>query len=210
MRSAAKFCLVLAGFLLVVAFMFQALSLCSVLLLTEHPAEVFTEKSWLVPMWITSLVVLPVGYILCISLREKGTWLLLPLVLAGVGTVLSLIVALALKAGLPPRMNELGQEVGLTAWRLCYRHLSSVFAGGLTVLAAVLHLLACRQDRTRRDNEGYTPVYDLSGEPLFRNMDSTLGLDTYASQQEGAAPRKMKRSRKAALRKWQESQEEHR
>lgn len=206
MRSAAKFCLVLSGILLVISTCFQALALCSVVLIESTPAEVFTDNPWLVPMWAVALVLLPVGFFLCIGLREKKNWLILPLVVAAVGSLLALIVALALKDGLTPQINQLGNTQGLTPWKLCYRHLSSVAAGVLTVLAAVLHMAACRAEKLRQQEGAYKSIYNLDGSPLFKDKDSTIGLDGYADEN-GKPTRPMKRSQRHKLKKLQEKLE---
>ncbi len=200
MRSTAKFCLVLAGVLLVISTLFQLLSLLSVALFSDHPATVFTENAWLVPLWAVALGLLPVGFILCIVLREKGNWLILPLALSVAGGVMALIVALALKDGLPPQINELGNTQGLTTWKLCYRHLSSVAAGGLTAVAAMLHLFGCQADRRHREEEGYKPIYNLGGKAVFKDANSTIGLESFADEEDPTA-RPMKRSVRHALRK---------
>lgn len=192
MRTAAKWSLILGVILLVIATFFQALSIFSVLVIETQPADVFTGNSWLIPVWVVALVLLPLAALLCGLLQEKPRGLLLPLVLGVMGTVLTLIVALALKEGLPVRINDLGQEQGLTAWKLTYRHLSSVFAGALVVLSTVLHMAGCRQDRIRRENDEYKSVYNLDGAPLFKD-DSTLALEP--TEEISAKPaRKLKRS----------------
>ena len=192
MRTAAKWSLTMGVILLVIATIFQALSIFAVLVIESQPADVFTENSWLIPLWLVALVTLPVAAILCKVLQEKPQALLLPLVLGVAGTVLSLIVALALKEGLPVRVNDLGQMQGLTAWKLTYRHLSSVVAGVLVVLSSVLHMMGCREDRIRRENEAYKSVYNLGGTPLFKD-DSTLDLEPTEELPTKPA-RKLKRS----------------
>ena len=200
MRSFAKFCLVLAGILLVISTVFQLLALFSVTMVSDHPAAVFADNPWLVPVWAVALGLLPVGFILTIVLREKGNWLIIPLVLSLVGALLALIAALALKDGLSPQINGLGNTQGLTAWKLWYRHLSSVVSGGLSTVAAVLHLFACRSDRRRREEEGYKPIYNLGGKAVFKDANSTIGLETFADESDPTA-RPMKRSVRRALQK---------
>ena len=177
MRAVAKICMILAVVLIVVSTTFQGLALASVTIIEETPAEVFTENDWLIPLWIAALVLVPVGAVLTAVFKEKHSLLVIPLAVTAVGTVLSLIVALTLRDGLPVLMNSAGMEVGLTTWKLVYRHLSSVFAGGLVVASAVTHWIACYEERIRWENEGYKPVYDLSGDPLFKDLDSTLSLE---------------------------------
>ncbi len=196
MRSAAKLCLILTTLLLVVSTFFQVLALISTKMEENSP---LADTPWLVPVWIAALVMLPVSAILCSVLKEHPHWLQLPLLLAVAGGVLALIVALALKNAFPAQTNEIGMTQGLTAWRLCYRHLSSVAAGVLTAAAAALHMGGCREDRIRRENQEYRSVYDLSGDAVFKD-NSTLGLETYADEKEKPA-RRLKRSLRHAERK---------
>ena len=195
MRTVAKVCMILAVVLMVISTAFQGLALASVTIIEDTPAKVFTENDWLIPLWMVALVLVPAGAVLTAVFKEKGAWLTVPLVVTAVGTVLSLIVALTLKNGLPVSMNSIGDEVGLTTWKLLYRHLSSVFAGVLVLVSAAVHWLACREEHIRWENEGYKPVYDLSGAPMFKDSDSTLDLE-----QEDVIPVKSTRKLKRSLR----------
>jgi len=200
MRNVAKFCYILAILLLVIATALQGLALFSVV---SNDAPVAKENTWLVPCWGIALAGLPVAAVLCVALRKKKRWSLLPLLLAAVCTLLALLVALALRDAFPPQLNSVGETQGLTTWRLWYRHLSSVVAGGLIVLASALHLMATRQERIRQENSEYRAVYDLSGEPLFKDRaDSTIGLDEYAEEFGNKKDRRrLKRSLRTARRK---------
>ena len=105
-----------------------------------------------------------------------------------IGAALALVVALTLRDAFPVQAGSnvsIHNEQGLPDWKLIYRHLSSVFAGVLTAIAAGLNHTACRNQRIRRENEQYESVYDLGGDPLFADMDKP----------------KLKRSQKDALRK---------
>ena len=172
MRTVAKYCMIAAAWLLAIAVLFQSLSLVSILMFNrDHPATVFVENPWLVPVWFVSLATLVIAAILCRCLKYKGNWVLLPLILGAVGTALSFLVAITLQEGLPVQFNPYtGEEVGLDAWKLTYRHLTSVFAGLLTTVAAVLHLLENRDERIRREEKEYKSVFHLE--------ENTLGLES--------------------------------
>ena len=192
--------------LLVVAILFQGLALWAT---TIGAPDLIEKTPWLIPCWIASLVLLPVAAVLNRLLKNKENWPLLALAVAAVGAVLALMVALALKDALPTKVSSnvsIGYEQGLDSWKLIYRHLSSVFAGVLLMIAAAINHYASRADRIRRENDQYVSHYDLSGEPIFDDAgESTIGLDTYAEgAKKPSQPRKLKRSQKAAAKKAQE------
>lgn len=192
MGTLSKTCQWIASALLVIATAFQLLALLGGVL---SNAVIQKENPWLVTMWVAALVLLPVAAVLIHLLAECRAWPVLPLILAAIGTLLALLVALALQDAFPAQMNSIGDTQGLTPWRLAYRHYSSVVAGVLLIVAAVLHLVENRQVRIRRENDEYRSIYDLSGDVLFKD-DSTLGLDSFADQKE--VPRK---KRKRSLRR---------
>ena len=189
--------------LYVIALFFQSLAIWA---MTKGATDVLEETTWLLPCWIVSLALIPIAAVLNVILKKKENWPLLALVAAAAGTVLALMVALALKDALPVKAGNsvsIGYEQGLDTWKLIYRHLSSVFAGGLLMIAAAINHGVSRNDRIRLENEQYVDRYDLSGEPLFSDKgESTIGLDSYAeSITVGPKNRKMKRSQKATAKK---------
>lgn len=192
MRTLSNICQWIAGVLLVIATIFQLLALLGGVLSND---AIQKENPWLVTMWVAALVLLPVAAVLIRLLAERRAWPVLPLVLAAVGTLLTLLVALALQDAFPAQLNSAGETQGLTPWRLAYRHYSSVAAGVLLIASAILHLVENRLVRIRLENDEYQSIYDLSGQVLFKD-DSTLGLDSFADQKE--VPRK---KRKRSLRR---------
>lgn len=196
MRTFAKTLWVIALILLVFATAFQLLALLGGV---ATNAEIQKEHPWLVTMWVGALVLLPAAAVLCRVLGEHRAWPLMPLIVAAVGILLALLVALALQDAFPAQLSSAGETRGLTPWRLIYRHYSSVAAGALLTISALLHLIENRRERIRRENEEYRSIYDLSGDALFRD-ESTIGLDRYADEAD-KPKRKQKRSLRVAAEK---------
>ncbi len=194
MRTLSNICQWIAGVLLVIATVFQLLALLGGVL---SNAAIQQENPWLVTMWVAALVLLPVAAVLIRLLAERRAWPVLPLVLAAVGTLLTLLVALALQDTFPAQLNSAGETQGLTPWRLAYRHYSSVAAGVLLIVSAILHLVENRQMRIRQENDEYQSIYDLSGEVLFKD-NSTLGLDSFADQKDTPQKKRKRSLRRAA------------
>lgn len=188
LRIAAVCVAVLAIILLVISTFFQCLAIYGTV---QGSPKLLEESPWLLPVWVTALVLLPLAAITNTGFKNNEKWTALPIALGLIGAVLALIVALTLRDELPVQAGSnvsINNEQGLDGWKLTYRHMSSVFAGGLTAIAAGMHRIACRSDRIRRENEAYESVYDLGGDPLFADADKP----------------KMKRSKKDALRKGKE------
>lgn len=196
MRTTATLFRWIATILLVIATAFQLIALLGGVL---NNAELQKDNPWLVTMWVAALVLLPIAAVLDRLLAERRCWPVLPLALACLGTLLTLLVALALQDAFPAQMNSVGETQGLTPWRLIYRHYSSVAAGGLLVVSAILNLVENRRERIRRENEEYRSIYDFSGDVICKD-DSTLGLDSYADQA-GKPKKKRKRSLRRAAEK---------
>lgn len=188
LRIAAVCVAVLAIILLVVSTPMQALSIYGI---TIGAPDVMEENGWLIPVLIVALVLLIAAAITNTVFKKNEKWTALPIALGLIGAALALVVALTLRDAFPVQAGSnvsIHNEQGLSDWKLIYRHLSSVFAGVLTAIAAGMHRIACRGDRIRRENEQYESVYDLSGDPLFTDTEKP----------------KMKRSKKNALRKEKE------
>lgn len=193
MRILSKILSWLIGILLVLSTGFQMLALVSILM---QGGKFSQENPWLVPTWAVFLTLLVVAAVLSVCLREKGKWLLIPLITAAVAAVLSLVVALALKDAFPPQVSSTGGTQGLTLWRLCYRHYSSTLVGVLISLNAAIEMAICRNVRKQRENREYTAQFDLSGEKLFHDSTSYT-IDSHP----------MKRSQRHALKKAQAAAE---
>ncbi len=202
MGSFSKFLQWVAGILLVISTAFQLLALIGGVLLSNNTIQ--EDTPWLVPAWIAALAALLLSFVLLRILAHRGRWPLLPLILAAVGALLALIVAMALKNAFPAQLDADGGTQGLTTWRLVYRHYSSVAVGVCTAIAALLQMLLNRSEQRRREEEEYKPAYDLSGGALFKD-ESTIGLEEYAGGEKPESPRKRKRSLRHAEKKAKEA-----
>lgn len=201
MQTASKIIYVFNGILLFLSTCFQVLAMIGCLFVPD--ATLAGKLPWLSTGWFAALGLLLVSYVLCGLLKEKGKLPLIPLVLALLGAFLALLVALTLKNEFPALVGVSGTQ-GLTVWRLCYRHLSSVLVGLLTALCAYLNIRENREQRIREENAAYRSIYDLSGDPLFKD-NSTIGLDTFANEDESAPAPKRKRSLRQAEKKRREA-----
>lgn len=202
MRTFAKVSNIIAIVLLVVAILFQSMAIYAVT--TRDTVKELAENQWLIPVWIASLVLLILALVLGLLFKKKERINLLPLLLAAAGTLFSLMVAMALWNALPSQvnLNSINQTQGLTVWRLIYRHLSSVVAGVFIMMACHLNGKASRDERIQRENDMYKEHYDLSGKVLFKDEESTIGLNQYGEDFGEKKPaRRLKRSQRAAQRK---------
>lgn len=202
MRKAAKILLIVAILLWAVA----AFALLMTWLGVRFVPAGYTYESvfdqagrqWLMPVWDVALglVAFGIAWTMGFKKKEKLNWI--PLLLSVAGAILALIVALELKDALPAKVGTHYASQGLTPWRLIWRHLSPVAAGVLTAIAARLNHLSSREERIWAENEAYKEHYDLSGDPIFSESSSTIGLDTYA---EDFAVKKPAHPLKRSLRK---------
>jgi len=185
MRKASKICIIAAILLWAVAAFALLMTWLGIRFVPAGYGYVsifaIEGNEWMMPTWDVALGAVAIGISLCMAFkkRENANWI--PLILAVVGAVVALVVALELKSALPAKVGTAYDVQGLTAWRLIWRHLSPVAAGVLAAIAAWLNRAASREERIWAENEAYKEHYDLSGDPLFADSGaSTIGLDTYA------------------------------
>lgn len=185
MRKASKICIIAAILLWAVALFALLMTWLGVRFVPAGYGYVsifdIEGNEWMMDAWDVALGAVAIGISLCMAFkkRENANWI--PLILAVVGAVVALVVALELKSALPAKVGTAYDVQGLTAWRLIWRHFSPVIAGGLTAVAAYLNCTATRDERILAENEAYKEHYDLSGDPLFTDSGaSTIGLDSYA------------------------------
>lgn len=190
MNTAAKHLTRIAAVVLAISLLFQGLAIWSVLTKNAQIAE----EAWFLPCWIGGLALLVVAVILTAVLWRKNAALIAALALAAAGTVLVLIVSLSIKAEFITSMDLDGHVQGITVFKLIYRHLSSCIAGVILIIAAGVQLAENIAVRKYKDM-GEGTHYDLRGKPIFKD-ESTLGLDHFGGEE--AAPRKLKRSMRAA------------
>ena len=184
MRKVAKILRILAIALwAVAAFALLMTWLGTRLLPTGYTYEsVFDQagRIWLMPAWDVALGLVAFGIVLGSHFKKKEKLNWIPLLLAVAGAIVAAAVALELKDALPEKVGTQYASQGLTAWRLIWRHFSPVAAGVLAAVAARLSHSATRDERILAENEAYKEHYDLSGDPIFAESESTLGLETYA------------------------------
>lgn len=204
MRLASKLCVIAAYILLAVTLPFILLY-CFYPVpegINYVPPTQMPGNGWLLPAWIGAFVLLLAAAVLCGVFRNKERHSLVIMIAALAGALVALIAALAFKNALPEQVGVKYMDQGLSAWEFVYRHLSAVFAGGLIAIAAFIRYSEARGQRLYEENEAGKTGYDLSGEPLFDDGESTLGLDSYADQEVADEPqKKLKKSQKVAARK---------
>lgn len=161
MNRFVKITVVVALVLTVLSTLFQGLALYGTLI---GAPDVIADRPWLIPLWIGVLVLVPTAVILCLIGKKRETLSLVTAIIAIVGAVLGLIVALALKEALPTQVGSnvsINFEQGLDGWKLTYRHLSSVLAGGLVAICGFVNYGINRAERIRWENENYVDQYEL-------------------------------------------------
>lgn len=204
MRLASKLCIISAYILLAVSLPFLLLYCFYPVPEGIHyvPPTQMPGNGWMLPVWIAAFVLLLTAAVLCGVFRKKERHNLVITITAVVAAVLALVVALAFKNALPEQVGIKYMDQGLSGWEFTYRHLSAVFAGGLIAIAAFIRYSEARGQRLYEENEAGKTGFDLSGEPLFADGESTLGLDSYADQPTTTEPeKKPKKSQRVAARK---------
>lgn len=127
------------------------------------------------------------------------------LALAVAAGILTVIVAMDLMNTFTVHISSTGEDVGLDTAKVIYRHLSPLLIPILMIPAFFLDLAARKQEKARLEAEG-GPRFDLSGAPLFRDGESTLGIsieDLGAGDALAGEAHREKRSRRVARRKEQ-------
>ena len=122
-----------------------------------------TDKLYnLVPLICASMLLLA-GVILFAVLRKRRY---IGVILAAVAAVVFVVVAFDIRNTFTTQIGATGETVGITAWRMIYRHISPV-------MVAVFMLIAwlCGRAADKAAAEAYLARgktgYDLSGGPLF-------------------------------------------
>lgn len=126
--------------------------------------DIVEKTPWLVPLWIASLELILTATVLCAIGKKREKLSLVSAIMAIVGAVLGLIVALELRDALPTQAGtnvSLNYEQGLDAWKLTYRHLTSVAAGVLVAICGFVNSYYNREERIRLENERYVDQYEL-------------------------------------------------
>ena len=187
--------------LIVISTFFQFLGIASVTNLFGHAAGT-VEISFL-PLWIAATVLLPLAALLCGIFSKKENWPYLPMAIALVAAALALVVVFSMSGveAFQERFDTRGMNdtLGLTTFTLLYRHGLPVLLGIFVAILSKLNHNNARDARIRAENDAYKEHYQLDGKPLFKDEESTLGLNEYAEDFSVVKKnRKMKKSKKIA------------
>lgn len=165
-------------------------------------------------IWVFASILLPIAAILCGIFSKKENWPFLPMALAIVGAVLSAIVVISM-GNVPAfqpgvRVNSVWAEGGLNSFRLLYRHWLPVLLGVFLAIISYLNHKNAKETRIRTEEEAYKEHYllELDGDPVFKDAESTLGLNNYAEDFSVVKKtRKLKKSQRVAKAKLLEKKE---
>lgn len=192
MRATSLVCKTLMWIVLVLSTGFAVLAMIGIwqhndnVVAAGRPEEVF--NLW--PLTIT-LVLLWVGVLLFFLLKKLPVLGLLMTVAAGVAAV---IIAFDLARAFPVQVSATG-DVGLSTFKMIYRHVSPVLVPVLLIPAFFCDR-ATRKQELRRLEESAESHFDLSGAPVFIDVEVDETSDALA----GTA-RREKRSVRVARRK---------
>lgn len=117
------------------------------------------EAEWLIPTWITMIGLLSCGLLFATLAKKREGLLLTAAILALVGAVLALAIALTLQAALPlqaaaTNISDTGEQ-GLDAWKLITRHYSPVAIGVIAAIISFIRFKRNRDDRIRKAESSY-------------------------------------------------------
>lgn len=135
----------------------------------------------LIPAWIVAIYFIGMAILLCRMWKRKEKLSLVPMTLGIVGAVLALVVALTLRAALPPiaagtNVRDGGLQ-GLNGWRLFWRHYTPIIVGAVTAIVSFTHYKSLRDDRIRKENEAYKETFNFDADnPLLaKDEDESKG-----------------------------------
>lgn len=135
----------------------------------------------LIPTWIAALYFIGMAILLCRLWKKKEKLSLVPMTLGIVGAVLSLVVALTLRAALPliaagTNVSASGVQ-GLNGWRLFWRHYTPILVGAVTAVVSFAHYKKLRDERIRKENESYQATFNFDADnPLLaKDEDESKG-----------------------------------
>lgn len=128
------------------------------------------EATWLIPVWVVMIVLLTCALLLCALGKKSERMPLIAMILALLGAVLALAIALTLQAALPLQVSASNVsstgEQGLDAWKLITRHYSPVAIGVITAIVGFVRFKQNRDERIRKDESGYEEQFSDLGEGI--------------------------------------------
>ncbi|MBQ8752839.1 MAG: hypothetical protein IJZ13_07025 [Clostridia bacterium] len=168
MRTASTVSKILMWIFFVLSLFFHVLAMIGLSMSNQSAAEGAAYD--LRPLFI-GCVVMTLAVLLFTVLPKGKLVLLITAALAG---VLFLCIAIDLGNTFPVSIGSDGSDVGLTPWRLIYRHYSMLLTP-LCMAVAYFTGRAADKEEQARFNQSYRSQYDLSGGPLFRDDNEDTG-----------------------------------
>lgn len=190
MRTASTISKVLMWIFFVMSLFFHTLALIGLHMNNQTAAEL-EQTAGVYELWpmLIGCVLMTLAVVL-FTVLPKGK--LIPLLMAVGAGVLLLVVTIDLGNTFTVSVGADGADVGLTPWRLVYRHYSMLLTPLLMAVAYFTGRAADKEEQARF-NRSYRSQYDLSGGPLFRD-DS---VDTGEKKKRSVAVRERKMAEQA-------------
>lgn len=196
MRATSLTCKVFMWIVLVVSTFFQVLAMFGIGQNNATALEADkTDKVYALWPLIAVTGLLIAGAILFICLRKRRY---IGLIVAAVAGLAAVLIAFDLMRAFPAQISASGSDTGLNTFKMVYRHMSPALVPLLMVPAFICDRIAAKQEQARLIASGESR-FDLSGAPLFKDGDSTLGLPREESAQ--SETRREKRSVRIARKK---------
>lgn len=127
-----------------------------------------TDKVYNIVPMIIAVALMIVAAVLFVVLKR---FRFISVIIAVVSAVMFVMVGLDIYRTFPEQIDSYGRTVGITLWRLLYRHLSMTLALPFMLGGWLFGRAADKADEERRAKEGETAHFDLSGAVLFSDSD---------------------------------------
>lgn len=92
-------------------------------------------------------------------------------IIAAISAVMLVMIGLDIQRIIPEQIDSYGRTIGITLWRLLYRHLSMTLVLPFMLGGWLFGRAADKADEERRAREGEKAHFDLSGAVLFSDSD---------------------------------------
>lgn len=129
----------------------------------EQPDKIYN----IVPMIIAVVLMIAAAVLFVVFKRFR----FISVIIAAVSAVMLVVVGLDIYRVMPEQIDSYGRTVGITLWRLLYRHLSMTLALPFMFGGWLFGRAADKADEERRAKEGEKAHFDLSGAALFSDSD---------------------------------------
>lgn len=169
MRTTSTVCKVLMWVFFIVSLFFHVMALFGLHLNNQSaielnkPASVYNIQPMLIGCVLMLLSVIVFTFL------RKGKWI--PLCIAVAAGVLLLIVTIDLGNTFTVSIGVDGGDVGLTPWRLVYRHYSMLLTPILMAIAYFTGRTADKEEEAAY-NRNYQSQYHFDGAPLFSDEEN--------------------------------------